>query len=328
MVHLSEEEFLCQTHQLIENKVANIFEENNFFTSAQNRLKDISFYTIFAGKSKRVRPLLCFAYQNFFNVKNKNKILSIAAAAELIHCASLLHDDVVDFADVRRGNPSVNFLYGNSIAVLTGNFLLTEAFNLLVSYDKEIINEAIGVIKKMSIACMHEISLRKSIKVSIDDWKGIALGKTAELFSWCGYSIAKLYGTPVDVVNLTELSKHIGYIFQMMDDLKDFNGDQFLKDECSDLKNQEASLPIILASQANVKNYEILSEAFNKKELSTEEIRALKKLIIDSGAVKETKKIVQEHLTRIKEILNNYSDNMGYNQIHSWLKELVCIELC
>lgn len=318
---LIQEEFLNKTNQLIAKKLSDSCP-SDFLSAAEKKFKEVGHYISVEGEAKRIRPLVCFAYQSLFTSNIDERVVKIAASCELIHCASLLHDDVVDNADKRRGKKSANIVYGNSISILTGNYLLTLAFELLESLEPEIINRAILVLKDMSIACMMEIDARGKLDVNNNYWQEIALKKTAALFAWCGFSIAFLLGNKEDINRLIKLSNHVGLIFQMLDDIKDFNKDNNNKVYCNDLKNHDLSLPIIIAAQKNLDNYTILKQAFLKENLLLEEIEFLKKIIINSGSIVEIKNIINKEILCINNIVDYYEKSLGKNYIKNIIKNL------
>ncbi len=318
---LIQEEFLNKTNQLIAKKLSDSCPRD-FLSAAEKKLKEVGHYVSLEGEAKRIRPLVCFAYQSLFTSTIDERVVKIAASCELIHCASLLHDDVVDNADKRRGKKSANIVYGNSISILTGNYLLTLAFDLLASLDQQIINRAILVLKDMSIACMMEIDARGKLDISNNSWQEIALKKTAALFSWCGFSVAFLLGNKEDISRLVKLSNHVGLIFQMLDDIKDFNKDNNNKVYCNDLKNHDLSLPILITAQKSLDNYNILKQAFLKENLLVEEIEFLKKTIINSGSIREIKDIINKEILFINKLLNFYEKSLGKDYIKSIIESL------
>lgn len=309
-----QEEFLYKTDCLIKEKLSQKCPED-FLDAAYLKLQKVSRYSVLVNNAKRIRPFLCCAYQHLFINHNEEKIISIAAAAELIHCASLLHDDVVDNSDKRRGQASANHLYGNNVSILTGNYLLAIAFEILISLDKKIMDQAIYTVKQMSLGCMMEISSRGNLNSTKEHWQQIALKKTASLFSWCGFSVAFLLGTDKDINSLFQLSNHIGLAFQMNDDIKDLS--TTTKSYCNDLKNKELSLPIILSIQKNSNSYNSFKELFSKQELSLSDIETLKNIVIKNNIIEDINNLLREELLLIKKILTNYSNSLGEKYINS-----------
>lgn len=190
-----------------------------------------------APHAKRVRPLLVSYFANALGIP-ASKIIPIATASELIHSASLLHDDVIDNADTRRGRSTVNAQWSNSVAVLSGNHLLSVAFTQLKNYTPEITQEAISVVAQMTEAAILELQMRNSLDFNIEDWRSMSTGKTGSLFAFCGTSVAMLAGDQAAEQAFRACGHHIGQVFQLVDDLHDI---------IEDTANQEASYPLLMS---------------------------------------------------------------------------------
>ena len=190
-----------------------------------------------APHAKRVRPLLVSYFAQALEIPN-SKIIPIATASELIHSASLLHDDVIDNADARRGKPTVNCQWSNSVAVLSGNHLLALAFGQLQEYTPQITQEAISVVSQMTQAAIAELQMRNSLDFSIQDWRSMVIGKTGSLFAFCGTSVALLAGNLEAQRAFQICGHHIGQVFQLVDDLADIVEDE---------QNKEASYPLLMS---------------------------------------------------------------------------------
>src|SRR5215813_2684951 len=142
---------------------------------------------------KRVRPLMVRLFADACGAPGQH-LVDVAVAAELIHSASLLHDDVVDGGMFRRGRPTVNARWGNIVAVMTGDMLLTTALTKLSAIDARLTQEAIVTVAEMTRAAIAEVEARGDVALSIERLRAIAEGKTGSLFSWCGVSAALLAG--------------------------------------------------------------------------------------------------------------------------------------
>lgn len=191
-----------------------IFKSNTALNKAGSHL-------CVSSSAKRVRPLLTIYFANTLNVPAED-IFRLAIASELIHSASLLHDDVIDDSTVRRGIPTVNIQWNNSVAILSGNYLLVKAFDQLKGFPPSITWEAMTVINNMTEGAMLEISMRDHQNYhNIDNWKTMVTGKTGSLFSFCGTSVALYCGNSDAVTAFKIIGQHIGQIFQLIDELQD-----------------------------------------------------------------------------------------------------------
>ena len=247
-----------------------------------------------SGQAKRARPLLCLYFHWLFEDSVKEDYVDLAVTAEFIHAASLLHDDVVDEARMRRGKISANALFGNTKAVLGGDYLLSEAFSLLRPFDRDFLDKAIDVVRQMTIAALIEVDARGRMGLSESGWNDMARGKTGVLFSWCGYAAGAFVKKSKDKELLWSLGEHIGLIFQMVDDLKDFSGDRLLKDPCSDIRNKEPSLPVILAAQSSSSINDRFEQYYALEELSDDQVEHLHSLVLKSGVVPKIEERMHE----------------------------------
>jgi heptaprenyl diphosphate synthase/octaprenyl-diphosphate synthase len=171
----------------------------------------------------------------------------IAVTAELIHAASLVHDDVVDEADARRGNPTVHSKWNTLTAVLSGDFMFALAFQHLHALPHDVMTTAAAVLREMSCAVMDEFEARGSI-VEMEPWREIAEGKTGSLFAWCGLAPAIVAGDADARDAFERVGRHFGVAFQLADDIKDVLPNQG-KDRFQDIVNGNPSFLTSIAAE-------------------------------------------------------------------------------
>jgi len=270
--------------------------------------------------AKRVRPMLTLLFGEALNLDHDQIILA-AAAGELMHSASLLHDDVIDEAKTRRGRPTVSFQNGNATAVLAGNYLLSVAFSLLKEGPHELINDSVDAIAYMAKAAIAELSIRGNIEVSIDCWREIALGKTGVLFAWCGRAAGRIAKNEEAIQKFYQCGLHIGTAFQLVDDLRDLHDKKELKDRFSDLKNREPSYPILLALESPLIKNEIMALWANE-EMSVQNICQLGEKILKNNAWAKTCEAVKCEVNAAKDALGHFIDTKGGKKINDWLTQL------
>ena len=216
-------------------------------------IKDISNYIVLSG-GKRLRPLLTVACSKMsgygFN-KNQKRHISLAAAIEFIHTATLMHDDVVDESKLRRGKLSSNEVWGNKMSVLVGDFLFSRAFELMAD-DKS--NEILQLLSNTSViiseAEVLELSSDKDPTISEDTYFKVINGKTGALFSAAcqvGGIIADLDKNKKEA--LKAFGTNFGIAFQLIDDALDYTSASKVlgKNIGDDFKEGKITLPIILA---------------------------------------------------------------------------------
>lgn len=206
------------------------------FENCNREINDLLGRTVLLG-GKRLRPLLTFLMGNFFGVSEKG--LDVCAQSiEMVHAASLAHDDVVDNATTRRGKESINAASSNKHAVLAGDYLLASVITNLSKQEKPIlVAEMSRVIMDLAEGEWIQLEAIDEKNYSTDLIRKIALKKTASVMSWCAVSPAILAEQTEDVIELArEFGVHLGLGFQLMDDTLDFGGNS-QKDAHLDMEN-------------------------------------------------------------------------------------------
>jgi geranylgeranyl pyrophosphate synthase len=213
---------------------------------------------LLSSRAKRARALLCAAVGRHLGA-DLAAVVDCAAAIELVHGASLLHDDVVDEADVRRGEPTARAMGGNAFAVLCGDLVLARALALLSPHGPATLDATIAVVDEMTRAALVEIEDRGRTDVPIARWTAMATGKTGALFGLCARLPALLVrgddgavatDGPVDddrANRLERAMRSFGLAFQIVDDIIDLQGSDPGKARGQDVRERNPSLPILAA---------------------------------------------------------------------------------
>lgn len=314
--------YLEEVSALIEARLSKRSSASQFLV-AKNDLISICRHLCISEHSKRVRPLLCLYCHWMLADDVPNYLADVGVATEFIHAASLLHDDIIDEAERRRGKNSANRLFGNAAAVLAGDYLLIEAFLLLQPLDRKLIDQAILVVQKMTQAAMLELHARGRFDVSIEYLRAIARGKTGALFAFCGFAAGYLYHNNDAAQLFWEVGERIGLIFQLADDIKDFDGDKNLKDVCRDIRNKELSLPILLATSSNKAIEERFRSTFLSGEIDEQAAHQLKEMVLSCGAIKKARLMMSHELDYVMTALQPYHGTVGKMLIESFVNELV-----
>jgi len=195
---------------------------------------------------KRGRPLLTFHFGRLAGA-DEARLVQLAASAELVHTASLLHDDVVDDGTLRRGKPTANVVFGNVAAVLAGDLVLATALELLERHPPAVPALAVRTVAEMTRATIAEVRARGDAQLPLEAWHAIAVGKTGVLFALCGAGAALLVGDEAAAARWAEAGRHLGVLFQLADDLSDLTDGAGGKDRFADLKNRNPSHPMLAA---------------------------------------------------------------------------------
>jgi octaprenyl-diphosphate synthase len=205
---------------------------------------------LFDAGGKRVRPLaLLLACACFGSIDARAR--DLAAAAELVHMATLLHDDVIDDGDQRRGRPTSRRIWGNAVSVLAGDLLLVEALRLGCRAQPETWSELVSTLGRLVDG--EVVQLRGRHQVSLDEatYFEILRGKTASLFEWALRAGAREGGARAEAIDaLGRFGGHLGMAFQLVDDVLDYDGESAAtgKTMLADLAEGKVTLPLIWAS--------------------------------------------------------------------------------
>ena len=216
-------------------------------------VRSISEYIV-SGGGKRLRPLLVFISAQALGADPKSSlVVDLAATVELIHTATLLHDDVVDESALRRGRATANAEFGNAASVLVGDFLYSRAFQVMVGTGRmrvlELLSEATNRIAEgevMQLMALGDLALTEA------DYMRVIEAKTAKLFEAAGALGAIAAGAPAASERaLAEYARRLGVAFQIADDVLDYRGDAGTlgKSLGDDLAEGKLTLPIILTLQ-------------------------------------------------------------------------------
>lgn len=237
-------------------------------------LADQAISYVFNSRGKRLRPaLLLFAAQNEGRIAEN--ILETAAYIEVVHISSLLHDDVMDEADLRRGKPSLNKKFGNKISVILPDLFLAQIFKKLSEREDSVsLNHFTLTMKKMAIGQLREIQNSNNFEMSEKEYLTLISEKTASLFSTSCLLGAKLSGKKEEAVTLFEkFGENLGMAFQIIDDYLDFWGNrkEIGKPVMHDINNGYYTLPVlhILHNATAQDRLGLINYLKNPKESST-----------------------------------------------------------
>ncbi|MCO4837123.1 MAG: polyprenyl synthetase family protein [Oceanospirillaceae bacterium] len=253
-------------------------------------VEKIGQYIIESG-GKRLRPLLVLLSARACGYQGKQHI-TLAAVVEFIHTATLLHDDVVDTSDLRRGKPTANKKWSNSSSVLVGDFLYSRAFQMLVEIGQVNImgtlSSATNVIAEGEVLQMLNA---KNPDVSEQSYLHVILGKTAMLFEAASHTGAQLAkADPAQTDALRRFGRHLGIAFQLIDDLMDYTGDQATmgKEVGDDLAEGKPTLPLIHAMQhATQDERKLIRNAI--RQGSCEHLDQIQSIIVRCGSLDYTR---------------------------------------
>jgi octaprenyl-diphosphate synthase len=233
---------------------------------------------------------------------------------ELIHSATLIHDDVIDSAGTRRGRPSANSRWGNHRSVLTGDWLYMQSFQMaLEERNFHILDILIDLTQKMVEGELIQLEKIGRIDVTEEDALRLATYKTACLFSGCA-RLGAVLGRLEDEEEhaLAEYGRNAGLAFQLVDDLLDFtaSAQQLGKPVLSDLKEGKVTLPLIYAMENGHREArELVARVLAEKEFDSVRPETIVSLVHDSGALDRARCLAQDYAQRAKACLNGHRDS-------------------
>lgn len=275
-------------------------------------VSEIAAYLL-GGGGKRLRPALLLLSANYAGHKNRSAI-RLAAVVELLHSATLIHDDVIDSAGTRRGRPSANARWGNHRSVLTGDWLYMQSFQMaLEERNFRILDILIDLTQKMVEGELIQHEKIGRIDVTEEDALRLATYKTACLFSGCtrlGAVLGRLEEGEEEA--LAEYGRNAGLAFQLVDDLLDFtaSAQQLGKPVLSDLKEGKVTLPLIYAMEnGHLQARELVARVLAEKGFHSVRAETIVSLVQDSGALDRARSLAQDYAQRAKSCLNGHRDS-------------------
>ncbi len=264
-------------------------------------VEKIGHYIIDAG-GKRLRPLLVLLTAQALRCTHPDR-LRLAAVIEFLHTATLLHDDVVDTSDMRRGRSTANAKWGNAPSVLVGDFLYSRAFQMMVDMGSmpvmAILAEATNIIAEGEVLQLTNV---RNPDISDEQYMDVIMRKTAMLFQAASHSAAALAGADTETeIACRDFGLHLGIAFQLIDDVLDYEGDATTlgKNVGDDLAEGKPTLPLLYAmrhgSEADSK---LVRQAIRNggADMLDEVIAAVRR----TGALDHTRRLAEDYANRAR----------------------------
>lgn len=276
------------------------------FTSDIRTIRDVGDH-ILSGGGKRLRPTLLLLVAQMLGYRGKSDV-TYAAVVEFIHTATLVHDDIIDEAAVRRGRSSINYRWGNQVTVLVGDFLYTHAMQMALS---------VGRLDALDLLCAVTIEMTEGEILALEmngradlqeaDYFDVVNRKTAALFG----ATCRIPGYLVELTerqarSLTEFGRNLGVGFQLIDDLLDFTSSTEVlgKPVLSDLKEGKVTLPLILSlPHASSEDRELIARVAREKSFADADPSTILNLVHQGGGIERTREIARDYITRARAAL-------------------------
>lgn len=271
-----QEDTLKEQLKQYNNELELVYNNFNLSFSHDSQIDDISKYQIFAG-GKRIRPILIFIISNLFNNSINNDTINFATAVELLHNATLIHDDIIDESTFRRQKETVRAKFGDSKAILSGDYLFAYAFDYVINLPKELIIETQKASLRLIRGEFSELNANFQNMKPIDSIN-IMHDKTSSLFSLCALGAYMLNTNTIndELLNcFRELGSNIGTCFQIMDDILDIKANDNItgKRQGTDFIEKKPSLIVTLWLNKKTNNYNEYISSKNITGLLLENIK-------------------------------------------------------
>jgi octaprenyl-diphosphate synthase len=277
---------------------------------------------IFRRKGKQMRPLLVFLSAKL-NGEIGEPTYVAATLIELLHTASLVHDDVVDNANERRGALSINALWNSKIAVLVGDYMLTKG--MLISIEKnriDMLELASEAVKSMTEGELLQLQKARKLNIREEDYFRIIKGKTAALIAACTACGARSATSNPDAIQLMkELGESIGIAFQIRDDLLDYEGNGLTgKISGNDIREKKITLPLIFSlEKASFSRKRHILHIIGNNKKSRSEIEEVIRFVSENGGMEYAALRMNQYRDKALAILDTYPES----EVKESLREFV-----
>ena len=290
--------------------------EDRLFQEIGGKVELIGEITRYVLKSggKRIRPALLLLSAKLCGYRDGTRNIALAAVAEYMHAATLIHDDIIDHADKRRGLPSANSTWGPQISVLAGDFLYARSLQILVADgDLAVMQAFADATVRMTEGEVLEVQMAGNLDLTYDEYLEIIISKTAALISAAcraGALIARAEASAVAA--LTEFGLNLGVGFQLVDDALDFvaKEDRLGKPVGNDFKEGKVTFPVLHVLRAGSEaNRSRLRELAAKETIGESDLAEVKEMVERHGAVAATMEQVRTYLEKAKQSLDTFPDS-------------------
>lgn len=297
-------------YPIIDREIEEVKKQISKNAKCKDKIIEKSILELLNSGGKMLRPAFTVIASKFGDY-NEERVIALASVIEMFHMATLVHDDVIDDAELRRGKETVQAKYGKNYAVYIGDYLFCLCFRILATTSS--IERGVDVdTKVMSRICMGEVeqlNSRFNKDVSIKDYLKRISGKTAELFSLSLYIGAAESSCDKKTCRLFwEIGHNIGMAFQIIDDILDYVGtdEEIGKKSGNDIKDGIYTLPLLLAMK---NNKEVFDKILKADSYTDEEIRNIIEKVKENNGVEESVKLAEKYSEKAFKYINKLPDN-------------------
>lgn len=272
----------------------------------QERIKEL----LFSG-GKLLRPAYSILFSKLIPERDEQKTRATAAAIEVLHMATLIHDDVIDEAGMRRGEATLNAAYSNRVAVYAGDYLFTVSFKLLQDYvkDASVLQLDSRGMENILIGELNQMSKRYNVNMRMRDYLSQIKGKTAQLFALSCYAGASQAVDSRRLANLAyQIGNNIGMAFQITDDILDYSpiSRKIGKPTMQDIRNGVYTAPLIYALQRE--RMKLIPYLEKGESLSEEEAQQVLHIVTASGGLEEARRLAHKYTQKALQQIRRLPD--------------------
>lgn len=290
-----------------------------FVGGVEDSIQNVASHLLIKGKGKMIRPLICMLTSQMLGFRGDAHI-RLSASIELIHLATLLHDDVIDESCVRRSLPTAHSIWGNKISILSGDFFFSQAFKLMVSAGSlsslDVLAETASKIVEGEVKQM--INLQNKAFIAQEDYFQVIEYKTAKLFS-AACKVAALISGEQYVDILAEFGRLYGIIYQIQDDMADYFSNNTGKQKGKDFLEGKITLPLIILQDEVDESEKVVIEKIFEDERTEKDLDEVLKLMKKYKISDMVRIKVKQLATQAKNLLNQIIVN---NQAKDLLESL------
>lgn len=283
-------------------------------------LQAVATYALASG-GKRIRPALLLLAARACGGDQRDRSVTLAAVAEMMHAATLIHDDIVDHSAMRRGRPSASARWGADVSVLVGDFLYSRAIQILVADgDMRVLQAFADATVCMTEGEVLQLQLLRDLKISEGDYLRILTGKTAALMSASARVGGLVAGAPTPTVEaMAAFGLNLGIGFQLVDDALDYvaREERLGKPVGSDFREGKITYPVIhLMRTASLADRAVLEGLASQADLDNGDLSQLRELVDRYAAVPATMRLVDDYLARARAQLAAVIDSPACRALH------------
>jgi len=263
---------------------------------------------------KRLRPLLTILTARALGLAGED-VYPLACSLELLHSATLMHDDILDGAALRRGKPAAHTLFGNTHTILAGDVLLALANTMVASYGRPALTACLSeAILRTASGEIEEIAHIRDIGLSLDGYMDIITGKTACLIQSACQAGAILAGaSPALIRAAGDFGLNLGVAFQLVDDVLDYASPSAVtgKPKGADIREGKLTLPLIFyIERLDAAEKERFTLSLKENRLSEEEVESVLGAVVADGHAERTRDMAEDYLLKARDCLGGFPDSL------------------